>query len=380
MSHYKPSPTTTTRRRFLKWAAAGCTTAFIGCDGPTGPILGDNGGNGRGGDSANCIIPQDHIHVGAARDAIPALTNPSLFPADNVDFLRAEERVVGVNLDDGPLAVPHKILNWHEIVNVETEDTDRRFAITYCPLTGSALVFDRDSVDGAEFGVSGLLYRNNLVMYDRRSDESLWPQMMLQAACGTERPAQLPTKPVKDMTWEGWKELHPFTRVVSDSTGHNRSYNINPYGNYGNVGNNQLYYSMPEGVDNRRPLKERVLGIPVGEGGVAFPFNELDNGEPARVIATTAGGQQVVIFWRRKWNTAVAFKIPDTGPTSFYTEGEIIRDGDTRSRWNLEGEAVEGSLAGRQLPQIADSYIAYWFAWAAFQKETRIWEDDSIDN
>jgi hypothetical protein len=44
-----------------------------------------------------------------------------------------------------------------------------QLAVTYCPLTGSSIVFDRASVDGDEFGVSGFLWQNNLIMYNRRT-------------------------------------------------------------------------------------------------------------------------------------------------------------------------------------------------------------------
>ena len=39
------------------------------------------------------------------------------------------------------VALPHKLLNWHEVVNLNVRT--RALAITYCPLTGSAIVFDR---------------------------------------------------------------------------------------------------------------------------------------------------------------------------------------------------------------------------------------------
>jgi hypothetical protein len=46
----------------------------------------------------------------------------------------------------------------------------------------SSLAFDRAPAGGATFGVSGLLYQNNLMMYDRNRPESLWPQMLRGAA------------------------------------------------------------------------------------------------------------------------------------------------------------------------------------------------------
>jgi len=122
-------------------------------------------------------------------------------------------------------------------------------------------------------------------MYDRRDEESLWPQMNRQASCGSAVGARLDMIPVVEMRWPEWKSLHPDTKVVSDGEGFDRTY---PYGNYEALGDlpfNSVSY------DERRPPKERVLGIPAGpEGGIAFPFRALDEDHPVRVVDVTAGG------------------------------------------------------------------------------------------
>lgn len=76
----------------------------------------------------------------------------------------------------------YNILNWHEIVNDSIDDT--YFAVTFCPLCGSAIVYDRDISSGVTtFGVSGKLYNSNLLMYDRDS-ETLWSQSRGEAVVG----------------------------------------------------------------------------------------------------------------------------------------------------------------------------------------------------
>lgn len=136
--------------------------------------------------------------------------------------------MVGLILDGEPLAVPHNVLWWHEIVNLNRGG--KQLAVTYCPLTGSSIVFDRASVEGDEFGVSGLLWQNNLIMYNRRTTESLWPQMLGQARCGPATGQSLDPYPAIEMTWEGWKKIHPNTGVVSASESLGRDRRIYPYG------------------------------------------------------------------------------------------------------------------------------------------------------
>ena len=93
--------------------------------------------------------------------------------------------MIGIEVDGQYVAIPHNILWWHEIVNFNTLGVP--LAVTYCPLTGSSMVFDRSGVDGNTFGVSGLLFLNNLIMFNRTAEgttESLFPQMMRGARCG----------------------------------------------------------------------------------------------------------------------------------------------------------------------------------------------------
>ena len=115
--------------------------------------------------TALCQELQRDLISGTVKDAIQALSDPSMIPADHrdADYLLPTDRVIGIEIDGEYLAFPHNILWWHEIVNMNALG----LAVTYCPLTGSSMVFRRDVVGGVEFGVSGFLFKNNLVMYDR---------------------------------------------------------------------------------------------------------------------------------------------------------------------------------------------------------------------
>ena len=159
------------------------------------------------------FVSDDGLFAGAARDGIPALVNPPLVPASHPDaqyverYARrtlpsggpVEARVVGLMVDDTPVAIPHNILWWHEIVNVDLGG--RRLAITYCPLTGSALVFDATAAGTQRFGVSGLIFENNLVMFDEETG-SLWSQMCLSASLGDRQGTQLVQIPATEMRWD----------------------------------------------------------------------------------------------------------------------------------------------------------------------------------
>lgn len=309
---------------------------------------------------------------GPGKDGIPALVDPPLARIGDpaLGYLIDEDRVIGIDSPAGPVAVPLNVGWWHEIVNLELDG--RSIAITHCPLTGSSLAFDRAPAGNAAFGVSGLLFRNNLMMYDRNRPESLWPQMSRAATCGTRDGTRLPMVAVVEMTWDGWRTLHPDTRVVVGTSERSR-YRLYSYGAYDRVGNDQLLFPMDR-VDRRRPLKERVLGIPDGTGGIAFPFGLLTETGAVAAIRTAAAGGAVVVLWDRQRAAAAAFRPSADGrDLDFEVRGLDIVDVQTGSRWSVDGRALDGPLAGQRLAPVAEAYVAFWFAWAAFQPSTTIW-------
>jgi len=111
-------------------------------------------------------IPLEEILSGGPpRDGIPALLSPQFLPADEAGFLSASDRVLGIHGTHQAKAYPIAILNWHEIVNDTFEGTP--VVITYCPLCGTGMGFLRRVGNQLlTFGVSGLLYQSDVLMYD----------------------------------------------------------------------------------------------------------------------------------------------------------------------------------------------------------------------
>ena len=314
---------------------------------------------------------------GVGREGVPSLTDPLLVSPESgegIDYLAADDRVVGVVLDGVPIAVPHNLLWHHEIVNL-SRSADR-VAVTHCPLTGSSLVFDRSVVNGQEFGVSGILYQNNLVMWNRTADESLWPQMYGEARCGSDRGRALPRIASMDATWEGWQALHPSTLVVSETgIDMDRDYTFNPYDRY-EASPAYLYEEQMPPLDGRRPPKERVLGIPGGASGVpvAVPFGSLEEQGSWTVAEVTANGERAVVFWDGRWEAAMAYRPVVDGEELTFTAGEFgIEDVKTGTRWGVHGVAQFGPRMGDRLEPLEGAYVAYWGAWAAFHPGTEIW-------
>lgn len=144
---------------------------------------------------------------GPRKDGIPSIDKAVFVSAKEASFLKESDYVVGVLLGKQARAYPLKILNWHEIVNDVLAGIP--IAVTRCPLTKSAIVFERKvNSEVLTFGVSGLLYNSNLIFYDRSSN-SLWPRLALGAVTGRFSSRNLSVIPSHVTTWRQWKKKHP---------------------------------------------------------------------------------------------------------------------------------------------------------------------------
>ena len=325
-----------------------------------------------------CNLNTTFLEVsGVGRGGIPTLTDPpmvTVHDAAATAYIERDDLVVGLLLDDAPLAIPHSVLVHHEIVNLNGPAT--QVAVTYCPLTGSALVFDRGSVGGAELAVSGLLYQSNLIIYDRTTTgESFWPQMFGEARCGPRSGASLERAPAIEMTWGTWSALYPNTQVVSEETGFERNYHAsgNPYETY--EASEEFWFAMPP-ADSRRPQKERVLGIPpMGSSpAIAFPFGSLAQFGSLAVIEVMIGGEPAVVLWDEKASAAAAYRpLAGGDPVRLSASGGAFKDETTGSLWYVDGVSRFGPREGLVLEPIEGGYVAFWGAWAAFNPNSALW-------
>jgi len=239
----------------------------------------------------NLQIPQEQIHTLLPRDAIPALTNPKLEPAQSADWLPDNARIIAVSVDGQTVGVPLRILDWHEIVNMTIGREP--IAATYCPLCDSATVFSRRiRPDGGgeaivlEFGVSGALYNSNVLIYDRRN-KGLWSQLRMRAVSGPLAGNSLDILPVEVVSFKEFKKSHRSASIVGRDTGHERDYSRSPYERY--FKDDQLMVPVM-GVKDALPRKTLGVGIAVGAlDSLRKWFVPADTIADGQTIETPAG-------------------------------------------------------------------------------------------
>lgn len=272
-------------------------------------------------------VPLEQIvDGGPGKDGIPAILTPRFVPAGEATFLQDADRVLGLTLGAEAKAYPIKILNWHEIVNDTVGGT--AVVVTYCPLCGTGIAFEATLQEHRHtFGVSGLLYQSDLLMYDHQT-ESLWSQIGMHAVAGPLTDQRLTPIFLEYTTWAEWRAAHPSTLVLSTKTGSFRSYDRAPYAGYAE--NRELFFDTTH-FDPRYHPKEWVVGIELNGIAKDYAFAEIK--KVRSPISDQLGGQTITIHFN-----------PQTRSAS-------VADAD-----------------GKPLPSV----MAYWFAWYTFHPKTEI--------
>lgn len=329
-------------------------------------------------------VPLSEFHSGGPpRDGIPPIDSPR-FVDVGVEKIDDREPVVLVEAGGEARAYPIQILIWHEIVN----DTigDLKVAVTFCPLCGTSVAFDRE-LDGRELtlGTTGNLRFSDLVMWDRQT-ESWWQQFSGKALVGELTGKRLKVVPSQLIGFGEFRERFPDSKVLSRQTGHERDYGSNPYLGYDSANTSPFLLRDVDELDGRLAPKARVVAIEQGREYVAYPLNRV---KEQKVVNDAVGGREVVLWWRPGVASALGAREIKNGDEigtalvydrivqgrllTFQETGTgVLRDAETGSTWDASGRANSGPLAGaRLMPVVHD--IPFWFAVAAFRPDARIY-------
>ncbi len=200
------------------------------------------------------------------------------------------------------------------------------------------------------FGVSGMLWRASLLMFDRETN-SLWSHVTGKAVSGPLAGARLRMLPAVHTTWGLWTANHPHTRVLAKRW---REAPSQPY----------------------RFEPDFALGVVVDDEAVGFPFAEL---ERAPLAHTAVAGQPLLVVYVKPAATAVAFRRQVDGRVLTFRDlapegaGWWMEDEETGTRWNaVTGEAASGPLAGAEL-RLMPATQAYLNSWRQLYPGTRLW-------
>jgi plastocyanin len=274
------------------------------------------------------VHPSKIIGGGPPKDGIPSIDDPKFVTVKEADeWIQDNELVLAIIYKGIKRVYPLQIMVWHEIVNDNIAGDP--ILITYCPLCGSGIAYER-KINGeeVEFGTSGKLFNSNLVMYDRRTD-SYWTQIDGLAIVGELTGMKLTPVSIDTVAWRDWKAAHSDSGVLSQKTGYVRHYGRDPYGNY--YEDSFVFFPI-EASDDRVHPKTVVFGIEID--GIYKAYREDDLIE-LRTIEDSVNGINIKV---ERDNVGIV-KI-----TNIDTGEEIVKERD------------------------------FWFAWYAFHPDTKLYE------
>lgn len=284
--------------------------------------------NNNGFDLSGISLPIDEVfHGGPPRDGIPSIDDPKFTGADEAEFSEANEPVLAIYYNEEAKAYPIRIMDYHEIVNDQFGESG--VVVSYCPLCGSGVAFNSDIADQRlTFGVSGLLYNSDVLMYDRET-ESLWSQLIGESVSGKMKGTAIELVPMEYTTLGEWLKRYPETLVLSTETGYVRDYKRVVYSGYTET--EALYFPVNNSSDQMF-AKTRVIGLEIDGKFKAFPMDLLakTNG----TIKDTFAGQELLVHYNGNANSA------------------YITD---------------------EKEHVIPTTNLFWFAWFAFHPETEVW-------
>jgi len=313
------------------------------------------------------------VDTGVGLGAIPALTTPAFMNVQDASLVMDDQDVVFV-ADFGGQDIriyPQEIMVWHQVVN-DVTDAGTPVAVTYCPLTGTLAGYESTlNTRVLHFGVTGDLVNNNTVLFDRNTG-SFWPQLTGVAFSGPLRGKRLSRFPLLWTTWQAAQQAFPEAQVLSRSTGHSRSYDRDPYGNYHQPGSyyydDMIVYPLTNWDRRLRP-KEPVYGV------------RDDTGQTYAVRKAVVAAEGVLQFWAGMTPMAAIYD-PELDAVRVFERniqgqtldlelvGGEIRDAQSRSTWTPSGHCTSGAFWGENLPRVT-GLDTFWFAYAAFHPAVR---------
>ncbi len=301
-------------------------------------------------------LPRDFLHT---LDQPGAMRGADMLEYNNNarrNYVVTTDRVIGVTVNGESRAYPLAVMNAHEVVNDTLGGVP--IAVSYSPLTDSAVVFDR-RVEGRQrlFKVSGLLYNSNLVMYDvpEQPDAnwvpSLWSQLGMRAIAGPAAAADakiVPLSGVNIASWKMWLHANPTTSVILPDPDSKQRYKEFSYARY---------YLTPRVDYPVMDLQPESPESTTPDSAIASAERGDSPSRKSAAVTVSAGGEEAV------WTLAQL----------------LTRTGGADGVWNTQVGGVPITVVTQQHPLAAMVYAAngepisvipqLWFAQRAFAAE-----------
>ena len=234
------------------------------------------------------------------------------------------------------------------------------------------------SINGetVEFGTSGLLYRSNKLMYDRKTN-TLWNQFTGVPAVGelVGSGIRLELLPVVTTTWGEWLKAHPDTTVLDQETG------LYPGRFYrAERDDRSIYFRYRESPTTMFPVfrasdllstKGQVLGLRRNGQAKAYPLERLRQ-EP--VVNDTLGCETLVVVTTGRLGSRAYHRGDHIFLLEEGLEEATTLTDDQGRLWQVAEDGLTLLADRSQRLERIPSHNAYWFGWYSFYPDTDFYD------
>jgi len=331
----------------------------VGCAKKNSPI--DNSLAGR---DVWLVNTNDIIHFGAEKDKIKSIDTPVFIPVHDVR-LDDNALVYAFHHKGVTKVYPQSVMGMHEIVNDRIESY--YYSISFCPRTESTLAWNR-LINGTitEFGVSGMLYRENLIPYDR-STMSHWSQMKNLCINGTLIGFQPETGLIVETTLALVKNAYPDAIILDHESCSEGSCGAGSGREFGNPGT--------EDETTILPPEARYFGVLKEENLLLFELALFN--DATHVIETRFRNMNLVIAGNSEEHFFLAFiKNQKINARAYYAVQNslpVVMKDDLGNEYDMFGVIVKGPDTGVRLSSPA-AFLAQTFAWQTLLNSITVYE------
>jgi len=329
--------------------------------------IGACGGSGNENinvDNSNPVKPSstfnwivNTIDMAGAFSPFPLAVSPTL-KKTNLATDMPDDYLVGlVSFEDGSVrAYPYLFLQFFESVNDYFDKY--QYTITYCPLTDSGVIFDRE-LNGEILTTfsSGYLYKNNVITYDEKSD-TYWSQLLMRCIRGKYENTQRKTINLVETNWGTVKKYFPNAFVFTENS--IEGFDSSELGFSNGINGEKGIYGIIE--DLKMDLSPEQLSVP--NKVLAYKYEVFGDGFQLRNVQLNS--KDILVIGSRQFHIITSYYINKGDDFSIIqNEFPIVMQDKLGNKWNIFGIAVDGPDKGKKLNS-PNAYVAARFAWEDF--------------
>ncbi|MGI8950459.1 MAG: DUF3179 domain-containing (seleno)protein [Chitinophagaceae bacterium] len=239
--------------------------------------------------------------------------------------------------------------------------------VTYCTVCRTGRVYS-PFVNGKyeQFRLVGMDHFN--AMFEDVATKSWWRQETGTEITGPMKGTSLIEIPSAQMLLEDWLTLHPNSLILQPDSNYKKQ-----YADLKGYDEDTLKSSLEKRVSASWKMKSWVIGAKINGKEKAYDWNVLakkkmieDSFASTPLLLVVANNEKTFYVLNRTVDNNILNFIYDAND-------ELLRDKQTNSVWNINGNCIDGKLKGKQL-SFVQSYQEFWHSWQTFHPQTAIYK------